>query len=927
MTQDSQGTILVHTPPSSSECPIQNALSELGYETILVSLAELTEPSDCPDRSIRAIVLCAADPKPSEFEKWIAQIREAWAAPIIVAEDGSPSDGSFYLVENQRVSRIPATLSGAELQWAISCGCEAQQLHSQLTHYRKLLESAPIGVFEVSDGRVTYANDYLLERTGYSLKELEGRELASLFVPSDRAKLLQGLEALPTRPIDAPPNTYRILASNNRILVGEIRSQIISPADPLKFEGTIRDITEETRIEQLHRMVLELTEVILAEQDINRILQLVLDTIVAHSGFGRALLSLYDLSIPNPFEGPVYKILTSGLTPEEQRAVLAQDPMNLSERKQVMSEEFALGPAQYIPHDKTPWSSSVGISGTVAIDGWHPDDYLFIPLRGADSIIGIISVDDPVDQTAPTVVSIEPVAFLARFAAIAVERVFKLNQLKKQAEQLHGLSILGKDLSITNNERELCEIVSQRVCDDMDFEFCAVWLHDAARLVLEAVAQDGSFPAGEVPQKGTRHPITGPGLTRLAFRTKEPVCVADTHEDARYNGIQSAIRSFIAIPVHGRKGVLGVIDVASRRVAAFGNQDVEILSTLASQLSTAVSGLRRQASLSRIYEFGQHLAGAATEEHVISSTLEFLASQFDFHVSSILLMQDDETLRIAGLHGPYKHDSLAVGQTIALGQGIAGYAAMRRRYAIVADVHQDSHYIELSPSTQSELAVPILFSGQLLGVINSESPTLHFFDDEDRRLIEVVATHLAIALSNIASQDTLREQAIRDPLTGLFNRHYFNSIIASELGRSDRYSHPLSLMMIDIDGFRAINNRLGHLTGDVVLENVARMLSRAVRDSDRVIRYGGDEFLVVMPETDGQLAAQQVAKRLREEVTSVLEGTDAAQLGLTLGLSIGIYSRLPGETETMEQILEEVDRRMYADKRERNQEHANEYRH
>ena len=111
-----------------------------------------------------------------------------------------------------------------------------------------------------------------------------------------------------------------------------------------------------------------------------------------------------------------------------------------------------------------------------------------------------------------------------------------------------------------------------------------------------------------------------------------------------------------------------------------------------------------------------------------------------------------------------------------------------------------------------------------------------------------------------------------------------------------------------------------------VLQNVARMLENNIRDCDRAIRYGGDEFLIFMPETDGEGESQLVANRLRSRIGSVLVGTDAHNLGLTLGLSIGIYSRHPGESKTLEEILEEVDRRMYADKRARNEDHADDYR-
>jgi diguanylate cyclase (GGDEF)-like protein/PAS domain S-box-containing protein len=924
MHHDPKGTILVLSNADPSRLPVWKALQALEYETTALSVTEIASAAD---RSVHAVVLISQGIEGSEIEETVALIRETGTAPVLLVDDTLASQLSPVRDSDLGVTRIPGNLSGETLQWALSCALEFQSLHSQLARYRKLLGSAPIGVFQATDERITYVNDYMLQQLGYEQSELVGMAPIDIFVPEDRSRALHAIQTLHQRPDNAPPNIYRILAADHRVLVCEIRSRIISHANPFKVEGTIRDITQETHIEQLHRIVLELTEVILEEEDIDRILQLVLDTIVKHSGFRRALLSLYDLSIPDPFEGPVYKIMTSGLTTEERDAVLSQNPMDIEARKQVFSEEFVLGSAQYIPHDRTPWSNDVGITGTVSAEGWHPDDYLFIPLRGAGGIIGIISVDDPVEKGAPTLASIEPVALLARFAAIAVERVFKLSRLKKQAEQLHALSLLGRELAVTNDERSLCEVVTQRVCNDMRFDLCEVWLQDGMRLVLEAVTQSNVFAADEIRDKGTRIHTEGPGVIRLAFHTSEPVVIANTLADGRFNGTRETIRSFMSIPIHGRRGILGVITVASPRLAAFGEQDVELLSALASQLTTAIAGLRRRASLSRIYEFGQRLSVAATKEQAVTGTLEFMASQFDFHTSSILLMGGADILQIAGSNGPYEANIGLKKQIFQLSEGIVGHVASTQRFAIIPDVREDPRYIEESAETRSELAVPVLFSGSLLGVIDTESPTVGFFDDEDRRLVEAVATYLAIALSNIASQAKLREQAIRDPLTGLFNRHYFNSIIAAELSRSDRYAHTLSLMMVDVDGFRAVNNRMGHLTGDLVLQNVARMLTNGVRDSDQVIRYGGDEFLIIMPETNGLEDSQLIADRLRNAIASTLDGTDAEQIGLTLGLSIGIYSRSPGESKTLEEILEEVDRRMYADKRERNKDRADDYRY
>jgi len=327
--------------------------------------------------------------------------------------------------------------------------------------------------------------------------------------------------------------------------------------------------------------------------------------------------------------------------------------------------------------------------------------------------------------------------------------------------------------------------------------------------------------------------------------------------------------------------------------------------------------------LNRIYAFGQRVATASAVDQVVSSTLDFLINQFDFEHSELFLRDAKGNLAIEDVRGPYKHTGVVRGWTLPTGRGIIGWVARNKRGVLVEDVAGDPRYYESFPETRSELAIPVLASNKLLGVLNIESPYPAFFDNEDRQLLEVIANHLAIALSNLASQDSLRDLAIRDPLTGLYNRHYFNSIIAPELNRSDRYQHSLTLMMIDVDGFRAINNHFGHLKGDEVLKEVAIFLGENVRSSDRVIRYGGDEFLVFMPETDKE--APPVADRLRDRMSAVPRRTGIH--GIDIGLSIGLYTRRPRDERTLEAILEEVDRRMYADKRRQHVDRAHDYRH
>ena len=852
----------------------------------------------------------------------------AGAADVLGLIDGAdPATDAVSSYGRGAASWIPFPVGEAALlssvRAAVQCACERRTRNADYERFRQLMDQAPIGVFEVEGERLTYANEYVVSALKYSAGELLGMSLKDLVAPQDARRLLEALSERFQGATASEASAYHFIARDGEERAVEIVSKRMETSCGVRVEGTARDVTTEVRLARLHRVVLELGEVILGEQDADRILQLVLDTITEYSGFRRAVLSLYDLSVASPLDGGVVKTLCSGLSPEDRRTLLEQGHFSPANRRKAFSDEFRLGPAYYIPHDRVPWEQKLGIIGTLSMEGWHVDDFLFIPLRGTAGIVGCISVDDPVDQSAPTLASIEPIAHLASFAALAVERVYKLNQLRAQNERLHGLSRFGDQIAQMQSETELCDAAGLRVCDDMGYDYCAVWLREGDSLVLGGAAGGKAFRHGEIPARGTRGPVEGEGLTRWVVRYLESVVVDDVSLDPRYRGSRASVRSMAAIPIRGRKGVRGVLDVESERLAAFGEQDLAALSSVASQLSIALSALERREVFSRIYAFGQRISEAMSVDQIVASTLDFLAEQFSYPLASIFLHGRDGALSVAGLRGPYSERGVDAGWTLPSGAGIVSWVARNKRFASVSDVTFDPRYFEALPRMRSEIAVPLLFAETLVGILNVESPQPSFFDDEDRVLLEVVANHLATALANLSSQESLREQAIRDPLTGLFNRHYFNSIIAPELSRSDRYACPFTVMMIDVDNFRAVNNRFGHLKGDEVLQELSRLLLDQGRASDRVSRYGGDEFLIFMPETE-ESEATLVASRLREQMAHLPRRTGVGEI--PMGLSIGTYTRQPREKWTLEAILEEADRRLYADKRARHVEQADDYR-
>ena len=918
---DAPKVLLIHGE-HSPDAHLLEQVRGLGHRVTIRSFAQPHALDDAFDVAL-AVIRSSVPEDLSHIRDWASilaccELVALLDEPDLEVGSAALAAGASCWVPYDRAAEVlPCLLSAAVARRGSRTGSWTDR-----ERYRQLVDYAPIGVFELEDGVLTYINEFLERLSGFTSEEVLGRFPTEIVVDDDRQRLSETLLERSRGEVAGRPSVYRFLDKSGETYVGEVQSRLISSSGTTKIEGTIRDITQETRMKRLHRAILDLGEIILGAQDIDRILQLVLDTITGYSGFRRAVLSLYDLSIPIPFEGDVYKILSSGLTSEENGALRSQDPLPVDQRRLAFADEFRLGPAYYIPYNRIPWQPGWGITGTVSMKGWNKDDFLFIPLRGEGGVIGNISVDDPVDQSVPTITSIEPVASLASFAALAVERVYKLNQLRRQKDRLHGLWGFGTELADVDDVKALCDIAARRARDDMDYDYCAIWIVEGEEIVKLGVSSKPLFGPDEVSLKGTRAPIKGDGVTRHALRYREPVIVSDVRENPLFRRTRSSVQSFIAIPIPGRKGSLGVMSVESLKLAAFGDDDVEVLSALANQLSIAVAAVQRRDALNRIYAFGQRVATASTVDQVVSGTLDFLVDQFDFEHNELFLRDAQGNLAIEDVRGPYKHAGVVRGWTLPTGRGIIGWVARNKRGALVDDVAADPRYYEAFPETRSELAVPILASNRLLGALNIESRYPSFFDNEDRQLLEVIANHLAIALSNLASQESLRDLAVRDPLTGLYNRHYFNSIIAPELDRSDRYEHSLTLMMIDVDGFRAINNRFGHLKGDEVLKEVAIFLGENVRSSDRVIRYGGDEFLVFMPETDEE--APPVADRLRKRMSAVPRRTGIH--GIDIGLSIGLYTRQPQDKRTLEAILEEVDRRMYADKRRKHVDRAHDYR-
>jgi diguanylate cyclase (GGDEF)-like protein len=203
------------------------------------------------------------------------------------------------------------------------------------------------------------------------------------------------------------------------------------------------------------------------------------------------------------------------------------------------------------------------------------------------------------------------------------------------------------------------------------------------------------------------------------------------------------------------------------------------------------------------------------------------------------------------------------------------------------------------------MCLPLVSFGETLGVLAVESAQANAFSPADAQPLESVADICAAAIQNARYFEKVRQMAFLDGLTGIFNRRYFESRIAEEIERAQRYQNELSIIMIDVDNFKKLNDEFGHLLGDETLRQVSTIFSQNLRKVDIACRYGGEEFVILAPQTSGE-HAHGVAEKLRK----VVEGWSFPGVPRPVTVTAGVAS-YPANGSTRDELVKAADDALY----------------
>lgn len=262
--------------------------------------------------------------------------------------------------------------------------------------------------------------------------------------------------------------------------------------------------------------------------------------------------------------------------------------------------------------------------------------------------------------------------------------------------------------------------------------------------------------------------------------------------------------------------------------------------------------------------------------------------------------------------------------TVRFGEGLVGRVADRQTPLIVRDGTRDRRYApsEGGPRSQSYaiLLLPLIASGETVGVVRFERDAPAQYSTKDMMRVRSLSSQVAATIANMRMHRDIYTQAVTDGLTGLYNRRHMQTALIEERRRASRYGHALSVIMLDVDGFKSYNDTYGHPQGDVLLKILARLLRENVREVDTVGRYGGEEFIILMPETTKELSAR-TAERIRQAVASaIFPGfADDPDMAVFKTISLGVAT-YPEDTNDVQTLVSLADQALYRAKRDgRNQ--------
>jgi diguanylate cyclase (GGDEF)-like protein len=483
-------------------------------------------------------------------------------------------------------------------------------------------------------------------------------------------------------------------------------------------------------------------------------------------------------------------------------------------------------------------------------------------------------------------------------AAPEQERPDRGRSVEQELRELRSINDLIRTLTSTLELPEILRIVLDRLKRLTQAEALSLMLYDAARQELVFAATE---TLRENALVGLRLPPSR-SVASWVIRSGESIIANDVQQDARFypeidRVAQFTTRNLLAVPLRRGRSVIGVIEAANRYGGGhFDDGDRGSLEALAQEVGEAV-------------EVEALCLDADAMRELLARVVRVVPSE-----AAALLLLDQAGRELVFRASRTIQPGVIDGLRLPVDRGIAGWVARHRQAVRLDDVASDPrHFAAVGAQTgllpRTMICVPLVSKDTLRGVIQVLNKVdRSTFTDGELALAQTLADHAAIAIENASLYHQAYLASITDDLTGLGNTRRFHQSLAGAIASG----RPVSLAVLDLDHFKAVVDRHGHLAGSRAIAQIGRLIGSLLRPGDVAARYGGDEFVVILPDTDIE-AARRMAESIREaiETCQLLEGEGVDLSGVTA--SVGLAS-FPAHAGDAEGLFRRADDAMYAAK-------------
>ena len=551
-----------------------------------------------------------------------------------------------------------------------------------------------------------------------------------------------------------------------------------------------------------------------------------------------------------------------------------------------------------------------------------PHAVLEVPMLAGEKLVGVLAIGDANPQRKYNDDDIRLLSLFAQQATIALTNARLFTDAEQRAEEAETLRQASAIVASTLKQKKALRLILEQLSLVVPSDSASILLFNGKELELV----EGRGFNGQTSPLGLRIALNQNQPGAIVFKQKRPLVINNMSlEYPSFLKIaNSPILSWIGVPLTFKNRTIGILSLDSLQVNRYNNDHAQLASAFADQVAVALENVRLYENA---LQAAKRFAALNTMSQNISLNLQPQEVYEAIYRATVALMPADSfTLSLYDEKNKFINDVyimennvLQQGNQHPLGKDLPSQAITQDRAIMFNSL--DERELKKAKSTfsgddwvkevaQSTIFVPLRIGKKPKGVLIIQSHQANAYTKQDKETLEMLASQSAIALENARLFEEIQKMAMTDSLTNLFNRRKFFELADQEFERARRYRHPLSLIMMDIDLFKQVNDTCGHAAGDLVLKKIAEIYQNSTRAVDLFARYGGEEFVILMPETTAE-EAKMTAERLR-----LLIANSPIQYGdkpINITISFGVVE-LDAGCKNTEELLDRSDQALYHSK-------------